>query len=202
MISKVLSYGVIGLLTTALVAGTGYILLSPDKAQAETGSLGGRGQGRGATVAFDDDCPQGLDQGAYGRSETTQSRGYSGSRASSTENIAGGRGQGYSASQGQSAAAVEWETLTGTVTVVDNEIAVQTAEGKVIVGLGQSSYREGFALDVGDQVTITGFYEGDEFKAGTIENLTTGQSITLRDQAGRPMWAGRRRFQNQATPKD
>jgi hypothetical protein len=88
------------------------------------------------------------------------------------------------------------------VTAADNEIAIQTAEGEVIVGLGQASYREGFALKVGDEVTIAGFYEDDEFKAGTIENLTTGQTITLRNETGRPMWAGRGRLQNQAAPND
>jgi hypothetical protein len=200
MINKVLSYGAIGLLTIALVAGTGYILLSPDQAQAGSGSPGG--QGRGAAAALDNERPQGTNQGAYGRSETTQSRGYSGNRALDIENTAGGRGRGYSTSQSRSAALVEWETLTGTVTITDDGIAVQTTEGEVIVGLGQAPYREDFALEAGDDVTITGFYEGGEFKVGTIENLTTGQAITLRDEAGRPMWAGRGRFQNQMTSDD
>jgi hypothetical protein len=188
MLSKVLSYGAIGLLAIALVAGTGYILLNPDEAQAGPGFPGGQGQGRGTATAFD--------------SETTQSRGYSGNRASNTENTAGGRGRGYSTSQGRSATLVEWETLTGTVSVMDNGIAVQTAQGEVVVGLGQAPYREGFALEIGDQVTITGFYEDGEFKAGVIENLTTGQTITLRDEAGWSLWAGRGRFQNQMTPND
>ena len=37
---------------------------------------------------------------------------------------------------------------------------------------------------------MTGFYEDGEFKAGTVENLTTGETIILRDETGRPMWAG------------
>ena len=92
---------------------------------------------------------------------------------------------------------VEWETLTGEVTVVDGEITVQTAEGEVVVGLGQASCREGFALEVGDEVSVTGFYEDGEFKAGTVENLTTGETIVLRDEAGRPMWSGQGRLKNQ-----
>lgn len=202
MLSKVLSYGAIGLLAIALVAGTGYILSSPGEAQAGSDFPGGRGQGRGVADAAGRDNAAAPNQGAYGRSETAQGRGTPGNRTSGTENAAGGRGQGYGTSQGRSATVVEWETLTGTVTMADNEIAVQTTEGKVIVGLGQASYREGFALEVGDKVMITGFYEDGEFKAGAIENLTTGQTIVLRDEAGRPMWTGRGRFQNQATPND
>ena len=44
---------------------------------------------------------------------------------------------------------------------------------------------------------MTGFYEDGEFKAGTVENLTTGETIVLRDEAGRPMWSGQGRLKNQ-----
>ncbi|MCD6344029.1 MAG: hypothetical protein J7M17_00285, partial [Anaerolineae bacterium] len=72
-----------------------------------------------------------------------------------------------------------------------------TAEGDVLVGMGQSAYREDFALEVGDEVTVLGFHEDGEFKAGTVENLTTDETITLRDETGRPLWAGRGRLKNQ-----
>jgi hypothetical protein len=111
---------------------------------------------------------------------------------------ANGRGQG-SAGQGRNeiVRAVEWETLTGIVTVVDSEITVQTAQGEILVGMGQSAYRESFGLEVGDQVSVVGFYEDGEFKAGTVENLTTGETIVLRDETGRPMWAGQGQLRNQ-----
>ena len=83
------------------------------------------------------------------------------------------------------------------VIVVDDEITIQTAEGQVLVGMGQSAYREGFELKVGDEITVLGFHEDGEFKAGTVENLTTGETITLRDETGRPMWAGQGRLKNQ-----
>jgi len=44
---------------------------------------------------------------------------------------------------------------------------------------------------------VTGFYEDGEFKAGTVENLTTGETIVLRDEAGRTMWPGQGRLKNQ-----
>ena len=80
---------------------------------------------------------------------------------------------------------------------MDGDITVETAEGEVLVGLGQASYREGFALKVGDKVSVTGFHEDGEFKAGTVENLTTGQTLVLRDETGRPGWAGRGLLKNQ-----
>jgi len=93
--------------------------------------------------------------------------------------------------------AVEWEALTGTVLVVDNEVTIQTTEGEVLVGMGQSAYWESFALEVGEEIAVIGFYEDGEFKAGTIENLTTGEMLVLRDENGRPMWSGQGRLKNQ-----
>ncbi|MGC9467990.1 MAG: hypothetical protein ACP5HS_05325 [Anaerolineae bacterium] len=93
----------------------------------------------------------------------------------------------------------DWETLTGEVVESGNEIFVATANGEtVMVGLGQAFYREemGFVVSVGDQVSVEGYLEDGEFKAGTVENLTTGETIVLRDASGRPMWAGRGNRQN------
>ena len=83
---QVLSYGVVGLLAVALLAGTGYILLSPTEAQAERGPLGGQGQvqaqGRGETWQDGTGMENGAgsevgmpDQGTYGHSEAVQGYG-------------------------------------------------------------------------------------------------------------------------------
>ena len=199
MTKKVLSYGVIGLLAVALLAGSAYILLNPGEVQAGQGSPGGRGQGRGAAVESGGSEPEVLNRNAYGRSETAQGRGALGDGAFGAGGAFDGRGQSSGTGQGrnETVRTVEWETLTGEVTVVDGDITVQTAEGDVLVGLGQASYREGFALEVGDEVSVTGFHEEGEFKAGTVENLTTGETLVLRDETGRPMWAGRGRLKNQ-----
>jgi hypothetical protein len=94
---------------------------------------------------------------------------------------------------------VIWETVTGRVIVADSEMVLETAEGELDVGLGQAWYRDeaGLILEVGDEVTVTGFYEDGEFKAGTIENLTRDQTVVLRDESGRPMWSGRGALKNQ-----
>jgi len=128
--------------------------------------------------------PEVFNQNAYGRSEVMQGHG------------ASGAGQG----RNETTRTVEWETLTGEVTAVDGEITIQTAEGEVVVGLGQAAYREGFALEVEDEVSVTGFHEDGEFKAGSVENLTTGETLVLRDETGRPMWSGQGRRKNQAQP--
>ena len=103
--------------------------------------------------------------------------------------------------EGAATDVADWEIVQGIVTAVDHELIVQTDTDEVLVGLGQAAYREAssFELEVGDEVLINGFDEDGEFKAGTIENLTTGQTITLRDESGRPMWAGRGRLQGTGT---
>jgi hypothetical protein len=148
---------------------------------------GGQGRGNGGGGAGTSA------QSARGRNEA-QGQGSYGSAGASD-----GRGQNSGAGQGrnETARAVEWETLTGKVIGVDNEIAIQTDEGKVQVGMGQSAYRGSFALEIGDEIVVLGFYEDGEFKAGTVENLTTGETIVLRDETGRPMWSGRGRLKNQ-----
>jgi hypothetical protein len=52
---------------------------------------------------------------------------------------------------------------------------------------------QGFTADVGDELTLIGFYEGDKFDIGQISNETTGQSMVVREESGRPLWAGGRR---------
>jgi hypothetical protein len=85
------------------------------------------------------------------------------------------------------------------VVVETDELFIETADEETVqVGLGPSAYREaqGFVLQVGENVRVSGYWEDDEFKAVQLENLSTGQSIVLRDRTGRPMWAGQGRGQN------
>lgn len=191
MLNKLLGYGVVTVLLVALVGGTVYILARPSGAQAERGLLreadgqsgGYQGGGRGAVEGQgSDDCEDGT-------------------QGSGNENGGGRNGGGQGAGGGQAAAETEvhdWLTVQGTVMVADNELTVQTTDGEVVVGLGQAWYREeaGFVVNVGDEVTVEGFYEDGEFKARTVEDRTTGAAITLRDATGRPMWAGRGNLQN------
>jgi hypothetical protein len=95
----------------------------------------------------------------------------------------------------EAAEAQAWQTVEGVV-LETTELVIETADGQTLqIGLGPSHYREsqGFVLEVGDEVRASGFLEEGEFKAAQVENLDSGESITLRDTSGRPMWAGRGR---------
>jgi hypothetical protein len=206
MTNKVFSYGVVGLLAVALVAGVGYILLNPTEAQSQ-GPTDGQGRGRSEIVQNSAGTANGIT--AYGQGQPGQGRGRGnegaaaqGQGAFGGESFGGagasdGRGQGQGQGRNETVRIVEWETLTGKVTAVDGDVTIQTAEGQVLIGMGQSAYREGFELEVGDEITVVGFHEDGDFKAGSVENLTTGETIVLRDETGRPMWAGRGRLKNQ-----
>jgi hypothetical protein len=53
---------------------------------------------------------------------------------------------------------------------------------------------QGFTPQQSDPIRLTGFYESDDhFEVSLIENLGGGESIQIRDENGRPMWAGNRR---------
>ena len=200
MTKRVLSYGVVGLLAVALLAGTAYILLNPTEAQGQV-PTGGQEQGRGSSEIWQNGEGT-VDSGAaYGQGRGNRSNGAQGQGAFGGAGAFDGGGRISGAGQGRNetlrTGTVEWETLTGEVIIVDGDITIQTAEGQVLVGMGQSAYREGFALEEGDEITVVGFHEDGEFKAGTVENLTTGETIVLRDETGRPMWAGQGRLKNQ-----
>jgi hypothetical protein len=179
MIKRMLTYGVIAVLAIVLIGGTIVILVRPHDVEAYGGSGGNR-------INF---------VGSNG--------GNIGNNTGINENTSGGgqgSGSGGNSSHGRGNASVNdeystpinWETITGIVTLSDSEMILNTDAGEVIVGLGQSSYREkqGFVVNVGDAVRVEGYYEDGEFKAGVVENLTSASRLELRDDSGRPMWSG------------
>lgn len=88
----------------------------------------------------------------------------------------------------------EWLTLTGTLIDVRNGMmTIQTEDGQVIsfkTGQPRFFQDQGITFAVGDQVSVVGFYEGGNFSAGDITQLSTGLRVMLRDPNGRPLWAG------------
>jgi len=167
--------------------------------------IGGWGQGGGSgALALDAGTTLGA-QGTQGqgRGHGTQAE-EAGSGQTTAERFQGGqgrRGQGQSGSlngtgTGEPQAEVqEWVMVEGTV-VETAELVIETAAGETVqVGFGPSHYREGqgFVLSEGDQVRVRGYWEDGQFKAGEVENVTTGKTIVLRDEYGRPMWSGQGR---------
>lgn len=176
MLKKILGYGIVGLLALTLIAGTVYIVLGPSETRTE--------QGQSHTVE------------ASAESVPVQERG----RAQTDTAGAGYRG-GQNDTPVGDGTPIDSALLTvrGIATNVDNDLILSTESGELLVGLGPAHYREqaGFSISVGDELEISGFNENDEFKAASVQNLTNGLSIVLRDGDGRPMWAGQGNLRNQ-----
>jgi len=172
------------------------------EAAAGTGNTlaGGGGNRGGKSTAVS------LDGGGNSLNEAGGYRGGRGAGAPVGEPaVEVGRGAGGSQGSGGEGANLageaieEWVIVTGTVLEMNEELVLQSEAGEEVkVCMGPSWYREsqGTALLPGDLVRVTGFYEAeDKLEAATVENLSTGQVLSLRDEAGRPLWRGRGRWE-------
>jgi hypothetical protein len=88
----------------------------------------------------------------------------------------------------------EWITLTGTLmSYQQGSMTMSTADGELITfQTGQPRFfaEQGVTFQVGDEIRLVGFYQGEQFSAGEITQLSTGLRVMLRDPNGRPLWAG------------
>ncbi len=88
-----------------------------------------------------------------------------------------------------------WIQLTGTVTGIDPGLLQVRLEDGSLLEMSRRAWwfaqDQGFSASVGDQLNLTGFIEGDEFETAELENLTTGFSVAIRDENGKPLWAGK-----------
>lgn len=109
----------------------------------------------------------------------------------------GGAQKGATEPQGDHGEASEWQALTGVVAQVSRDrmvVELDQGDAWVIEGRAWSfALGQGLTVKQGDALTLEGFYEDGEFKASAIENLTTGQSLLVRGESGRPNWAGKGR---------
>ena len=88
-------------------------------------------------------------------------------------------------------------TLTGIVDqFISPQLTLITDLGQVIyIQLGNLSASDGTVLDLipGEYVTVTGWYnQVGEFTANQITLNSSGITFTIRNQTGRPDWAGKR----------
>ncbi len=88
----------------------------------------------------------------------------------------------------------EWITIEGTLmSFQGGNMTMDTPEGEIIAfQTGQPRFFAGqnVTFQVGDEIIVVGFYEGDQFMAGDITQVATGLRVMLRDPNGRPLWAG------------
>ncbi|MBN1123052.1 MAG: hypothetical protein JXJ17_18405 [Anaerolineae bacterium] len=160
----------------------------------------GQGSGRG-------DGGQGQSSGDGGGQGQNQGSGGQGGG-----NGQGGDGQG-SGGQGQGNGGQnddnyqyrdEDEILTADDWLTESGEAVEVSSDLLLVDTGSDddlliegrawryALEEGFSVQVGDALDVSGYWEDGEFKPGVIENQSTGETVTLRDPDGRPMWSGNR----------
>jgi len=88
----------------------------------------------------------------------------------------------------------EWITITGSLMAYDRILmTVATEDGQILTfQTGQPRFfaEQGVTFQVGDEIVVVGFYEGETFMAGDITQVSTGLRVLLRDPNGRPLWAG------------
>lgn len=187
MLSKAATIGILVLLTASLIGGSAYILLRPDP-----DGVTARNERINATAEQQGNRSQNLGQGQG----SEQGQGSSGQNGNGYQGGNGG-GQGSQGAGASGSAEVEhpsdtWETLIGTVAGLEgDELKIETTETSLTVHLGPEWHweSEGIALEMGDEVNVSGFHESDTFEVASIENLSTGESVTLRDETGHPLWA-------------
>ena len=74
-------------------------------------------------------------------------------------------------------------------------LVVQTVDGGELIVEGQPwayALEWGFTCQPGEAISLTGYFENDEFKAMQL-TTASGAAITLRGADGRPGWAGQGR---------
>jgi hypothetical protein len=166
---------IVGVLVVGLV---GILALGAlNRMASVTGSAEARGQGRGKSGdALTTYTTNGNGQGGGGYGQ--------------------GRGNGTGDQAGTGLAPVtEWVSLQGVVVSADqNALVVKTDDGGQVTVENRPwlfAQEQGFSVQVGDQVALTGFYEGSDLEVGQITDSTNGKIVLLRDESGRPGWAGR-----------
>lgn len=88
----------------------------------------------------------------------------------------------------------EWVTITATLMAYQGgSMTVSTDEGEMLsIQTGQPRFfaQQGVTFAAGDELSLVGYYEGDQFLAGEIIQVDSGLRVMLRDPNGRPLWAG------------
>jgi hypothetical protein len=90
----------------------------------------------------------------------------------------------------------EWLSITGTVESLETDLwVVMLSDGTTLEIEGRIlSYLEeqDFTVNTEDVLKLMVFVENENYEVGQIENLTSGEIAVVRDENGRPLWAGGR----------
>ena len=111
----------------------------------------------------------------------------------------GGAGTEQGAGGGDGAAGTviapdEWITVTGVLLAYNGgNMTIETSDGSLLTfQTGQPRFfaDQGVTFQVGDEISVLGYYQDEHFMAGEITQVVTGLRVMLRDPNGRPLWAG------------
>ncbi len=89
----------------------------------------------------------------------------------------------------------QWVTIDGSVTALTNNgLVIRTTDAQTLtVSFGRADFWQSQAVTfaTNDEISMLGFWQGDQFSAGQVTKTATDERILLRDPNGRPLWAGR-----------
>ena len=98
-------------------------------------------------------------------------------------------------------APLEWITVQGQVELVNAggmlvkiDPNLKLPDGATIIMLDSRPWvyaaARDFRVHVGDRMEMTLWHDGQGYETGKLTNLTSGESVLLRDENGIPQWAG------------
>jgi len=131
---------------------------------------------------------------AYAETDTLESVSRGGGQGRFSEESSGNWLEDTSRGGEGSASVDEWLEVVGTVVSMnEEELVLQLQDGQEMVIECKSwtyALELGFTTDIGNELKLYGFYEGEEFEVGGFEDLTTQLLTMVREESGRPFWAG------------
>ena len=131
---------------------------------------------------------------AYAETDTLESVSRGGGQGRFSEESSGNWLEDTSRGGEGSASVDEWLEVVGTVVSMnDEELVLQLQDGQEMVIECKSwtyALELGFTTGIGNELKLYGFYEGEEFEVGGFEDLTTQLLTMVREESGRPFWAG------------
>jgi hypothetical protein len=180
---------VLGLIVAAVSGGLIYGAINRTNLRGDSGSGAGAGQsnsGWGNRGSQEDEA--GLSTELQ-NNNGLQKRNGTGNQGGNT------RGGNQSPDYGTGLAQVdEVIEIEGIVSAVDSNmmLVLGMKDENVIIENRAWWYalEAGFNAAVNDEVRVRGFYDDGVYEAISLENLTQGTQVDLRDQTGRPLWAG------------
>lgn len=171
----------------------GAILRTNAKTSSSSTNRAGGGAGRGRTITA------GEADAAYDR-EQSQGRGQA---ARATAELPAGTAELIPAPDAAVARVAGWQAVEGAVISVGaEEMIVELADGREVLVEGHPwayAQSQAFSPQVGHHLAMTIFEEDGELKPGQMNDLSSGQTVTLRLEDGQPLWStGPQNVQNSA----